>query len=327
MSYTLRVPIRTLGEKPITDLSDADCFTLDGVLISLSAKPPHLILKATGFGTEDAANAFLPRAIAGFWSLAVRWNIAFKADFRPQSITYTDDPEQAAVNLAKTFGRINERGPVHGIVEADSTVIFPSEKNIVTIGLGEARATVSTPAHLAISTFRHGLGLRNATIFSDARFRTAMELYVEHFYETSPKARFLSLMTVLEVLAPTTEKHEVVQKLIRAWKDEISTMLDQLAPGSDERAALESLNRELDFRRETSIRMRLRTFIRNEFQDKSDHVRVRFESDVIAAYDARGELIHTGSLDPKSLTSAHETVSRIVRLLLGKSLDLGNSFD
>ena len=79
-----------------------------------------------------------------------------------------------------------------------------------------------------------------------------------------------------------------------------------LASGSDERAALESLNRELDFRKETSIRMRLRAFIRNEFQDRSDEERLRFEKEIVAAYDARGELIHTGTLESHRLTAVHE---------------------
>ena len=322
MSYTLRVPIRTLGDKPINDLTDGETFRVEDVDVSLSSKPPYLVLKATGFRTEDEAKDFIPRVIAGFWGLVVRWNIAFKADFRPQRVDYADDPEQAAVNLAKNFGLKND-GPVHGLMEADATIIFPSDRRIATIGIGQPRLTASTPAKLAISTLHQCLSLESTTkLVSDARFRTAMELYVDHFYETSPKARFLSLMTVLEVLAPTTKKHPIAQELIRAWKNEITTKQTGFAPGSGERAALESLNRELDFRKETSIRMRLRAFIRSEFQDRSDQERLNFEQEIVAAYDARGELIHTGTLEPNRLSAAQEGVNRILRLLLGERLGI-----
>jgi hypothetical protein len=326
MSYTLRVPIRTLGDKPINDLTDGGSFRVEDVDVSLAAKPPYLVLKATGFHTEDEAKDFIPRVIAGFWSLAVRWNIAFKADFRPQPVMQADNPDEAGasrVGFAQSIGLLRDFGHGQGLANTEATIIYPSDQKVRTLGMGEARLSVSTPANAAIPTLRNALGFPNAaTIVADARFRTAMELYVDHFYETSPKARFLSLMTVLEVLAPTTKKHLIAQELIRRWKDEINAKQVGFAPGSDERAALESLNRELDFRRETSIRMRLRAFIRGEFRARSEEERLRFEREIVAAYDARGELIHAGTLEPNRLSAAHESVNRILRLLLGERLGI-----
>ena len=326
MSYTLRVPVKTLGDNPITDLADTENFTVDGVDVSFSAKPPYLILKATGFQTEDEAREFIPRVIAGFWSLAVRWNIAFKADFRPQPVMHADNQDEAGTRLvgfAQSIGLLGDFGPGQGLAKTEATIIYPSDQKVRTLGLGQARLTVSTPTKVTIPTLRNALGfLKAATLVSDARFRTAMELYVDHYYETSPKARFLSLMTVLEVLAPTTKKHAIAQELIRAWKNGITAKQTAFPAGSDERAALESLNRELDFRKETSIRMRLRAFIRSEFQDRSDNERLGFEKDIVAAYDARGELIHTGTLESERLSVAHDRVNRILRALLGRHLGI-----
>lgn len=51
MSFTLRVPIRTLGMEPIPRLADTEPISIDGIAVKLEAKPPHLAVIASGFPT------------------------------------------------------------------------------------------------------------------------------------------------------------------------------------------------------------------------------------------------------------------------------------
>jgi hypothetical protein len=133
--YTLRVPIRPLGEMPITGLDGADPIDVDGLKIQMRSVPPLLVITVAGFASYDAAVAFIPRVIAGLWGLVVRWNIAFRADFTPQVVTYAEDPESAGNNLARAFGQAS--GPaVDGIVRAADVVAYRSDARLRWLGMG-----------------------------------------------------------------------------------------------------------------------------------------------------------------------------------------------
>lgn len=324
MTYTLRVPVRTLGKQPLTAVETADPIVLDGVEVILASTPPFLVATAAGFPTEDAAVSFVPRVVTAFWSLVVCWNVAYTADFTPQPITYADDPLAAAENLATSLG-LENAGPVHGIVEADATVVYPSDKRLKFLAFGSATGTVTTPASLALPAFRRGLSLSNATMLTaDEDLRTAMDLYVGHFYETSLRARFLTLVMVMEVLAPVTDKHLAAQALIQRWQQELQR---ELANTSDADAlhALDSLSRELEFRKETSIRQRVRALVRNAFLHLDSSERELLERDAVSAYDTRGGLVHEGTLTPADLTAALDKASRIVRKLLSTRLGISEA--
>jgi len=71
------------------------------------------------------------------------------------------------------------------------------------------------------------------------------------------RARLLTLMMVLEVLAPDLPKHEAAIAMLEKMALDINKRLLE-AIDEEERFALESLQREFDFRRETSIRRRVR---------------------------------------------------------------------
>src|SRR5215207_2201402 len=189
--YTLRIPVRTLGEMPITGLDSGATLEIEGLKVSLRASPSWLIVIVEGFENEDAASAFIPRVIVGLWGLVVRWNIAFRANFDPQPIFYAEDPVAAGNNLAHTFGQ--ESGPpIDGIVYAADTLIYPSVKRLRWIGIGDARGIVQTPSSLAFPIFAQAASTANADeLVRDEKFKTAVELFNACFYETSLRAKFL----------------------------------------------------------------------------------------------------------------------------------------
>jgi hypothetical protein len=319
--YTLRVPVRTLGENPILGLEAPTVVSLGDLEVTILATPPLLVTTVDGFASESAAAEFIPRVIAGLWGLVVRWNIAFRANFVPQRITYASDPVAAGNNLARSFGQ-DSGTPVDAIVGGEDTVIFPSGKRLRWLSFGEARGTVRTPATLAIPTFTQALSnVHAAALIADEKFKTAIELFNAYFYEASLRAKFLTVVMILEVLAPSTDKHPAAQALITEWKTQLQRSLAGTF-NQDARLALEALDRELEFRRETSIRQRVRQLVREEFQYLSRVEREELEKHAVDAYDARGTLIHSGRLPDTDLETHHEKATYIVRRILAKRLGI-----
>lgn len=316
--FTLRVPVRPIGRRPITDLDRFDPIEVDGIVVRLSASDPLIVFTAGPFPTEAAAEAFIPRVKLALWWILLRWNIAFRGDFARREVTFTDDPVAAGHNLARSFGLADE-SPVHGIVEGDAVVVIPPAKTIRYLMTGHAATTVSTPAEWLRATLEAAIRVTNPAGRVDSTLELAMDLLNGYFYETSIRAKLLTLITILEVLAPIALKHEAAVRLIKAWKTELSAELAAVEDG-DARQALESLDRELDFRRETSIRQRVRALVRRELSALPSVDSL--ERDAVGAYDARGTLSHTGHLEPAELADAHERALRVVGAVLTRRLGM-----
>ena len=317
--YALRVPVRPLGKYSI-NLASAQPIICDAIEVSLRSKPPLLILEAKYFPTQASALAFLPRAIVGFWSLTVRWNIAFRGDFALGRVVMAEDPVRAGQNIARSFG-VDHSTPVDGLASEDEVVVLPAGKRIRFLGVGEVSVSVSTPPSLAFPTLQSALSNGSAaSLTEDIALRTAMDLYNGHFYESSIQARLFTLVMILEVLAPpVTGRHPIVQDLIGRWKDDLRSVRAQLSDPKA-REALRSLDQELEFKRETSIGRRLRSLVREAFQHLGEKERADLERSAASAYRVRSVLAHTGKLAPAELELAHEQASRVVRNLLAIKL-------
>jgi len=89
----------------------------------------------------------------------------------------------------------------------------------------------------------------------------------------------------------------------------------------EERDALEALLREIDFKKETAIRRRVRSLVLAEAPLAKDS-RMCLARKVVKAYDLRGSVVHTGAVDLQALNEANETALKAVKLLLRARLGL-----
>jgi hypothetical protein len=319
-SYRLRVPIKTLGTEPILGLDSPAHVAVGDVTVAIKASPPFLIFDAGDFASQEDAQRFLPRLIGGIWALLLDFNIAFKAEFRFTPLVAAEDPEKAAANLRASWGLERER--VYGVAGEGDVITYASGREPVYLGMGEARARASTGLGVALDAFAQGLASNAPTLVEDEAFRTAVDLFNAHFYETSHRARLLTLVMALEVLAPVTEKHPSAAELVARWKEDLAHRR-QGADDPEVVAALEALDRELDFRKETSIRQRVRQLIRNAPLIVDREERGQLERRAVAIYDARGRLAHQGSLPANELAVLLDDATQILRRLLRARLGIG----
>ncbi|HEX6746175.1 MAG TPA: hypothetical protein VF092_02590 [Longimicrobium sp.] len=286
--------------------------------VSIARHHRYLVVEVSPFASETEALEFLPLVKAGLWNLAIEHNIAFDPDFNVREITRAEDPEAAGKNIGESFG-IPDIGPVHGLADEGGTTVYPSDETIRFMGFGDVSFRVSTSLDKATRTLKHGME-RGSVGNVDNGITTAADLYLSHFYETTLRARFLTLMTVLEVLAPVTQKHPLARAMIERWKLEVQRQLNDPME-SESRDALEALDRELEFRKETSIRRRIRRLVLDT-APLEESARKELAKEVVDAYDLRGSLVHSGAIGDAELHAAYEVALSTAKLLLRVKLGL-----
>ncbi|MDO8262090.1 MAG: hypothetical protein Q7T21_02585 [Gallionella sp.] len=324
--YTLRVSVKMLEKEPILGLQSEPTIAIGPIRVTVKQRGRHLVFLACDFDSENDAEAFLPQLKCGLWNLALEYNIAFIPYFEQREITRAEDPEAAARNLATSFGAPVEEPvqPVHGLTEEAGYTIFQSGENIRFLAFGDITAHGSRGWEAVEKTLIAGIQQsRSGVNEQDNVLVIAIDLYLTHFSETSIRARFLTLMMVLEVLAPVTEKHPAAIQLLTDFQQTIDVHIEGAA-GPEARDALEALRREIDFRKETSIRRRVRRLVLDE-APLDEPGRKALAKKVVDAYDLRGAVVHTGAVDPLALSEANDTALQAVKLILRVRLGLSTT--
>lgn len=314
MTYRLRLPFRSTHE--VTDFATPICLSVSGVEASLQPHLPYVVLNLDGFDSESAAADALPFAWGAVMLASVLAGWGFQAESRLDRVTYADDPERAAENLQKNLGLPN-RGPVHGVVNGDLPAMIPLEKTVRFVTAGDVTVHQSVPASRIAPHLERALTYRNAgRAFADERLKLGLELWSDYHNERSLRAKFLTLVMALEILAPPASKHSAAQAVIDRWEFELTSELGRYAKPCDEYEALDSLRREILFRRERSIRSRIRKHIFDVVAGvNQDHAQQAADM-AVRAYDLRGSLVHTGSLTPAELSNGHTIALKALRMLL-----------
>jgi hypothetical protein len=223
--YTLRVSVKTLSKSPVAGLGSEPAIDVCHIRVAVTQRGQFLVLSAGDFSSESDAEAFLPKLKGGLWNLAIEYNIAFTPFFERREICRSQDPVAATHNLAKSFG-IPLEEPVHGLTEEEGYTIFRSDEHIRFLGIGGAEAHGSIGWENVAKTLAAGITQsRPRASEIDTNLTMAIDLYLSSFYERSIRARFLTLMMALEVLAPVTEKHNAAVELLVNLQEAIDLRL------------------------------------------------------------------------------------------------------
>ncbi|SFP21189.1 hypothetical protein SAMN05216229_10111 [Geopseudomonas sagittaria] len=311
--WTLRLSVKLLGEKSVSGLESEPTFQVGTLQITAKERTGHLVLQARDFDSEAAAVAYVPHLKAGLWNLSIERNIAFVPYFQRREIIRANDPEGAAKHLDKGFN-LPYTGPVHGLTEEAGFTVYRGGENIRFFSMS-ATGYVSTPWAMVEESLSEGIQLGNVVSDqTDPRLDIALDLYLAHLSESSTRARFLTLMMALEVLAPEADKHAEAVVLLQKFAAMVQAKLNAT---SDDEAydALQALLREIDFRKETSIRRRVRKLVL-DVAPLSEPELNKLARKVVNAYDLRGSLVHTGTVDAQALSDAYAVVLNAIKLIL-----------
>lgn len=318
--WMLRLSVKVLSEKALLGLESEPTFQVGSVLVTAKDSAGYFVLEARDFVTEDEALAYVPYLKTGLWNLAIDRNIAFVPFFERRDITRPDDPEEAARNLEKSF-KVPYTGPVHGLTQEAGFSVYQASENILFISMDGGKAYVLTPWKMVEKALSEGIQFGNAgSEKTDPNLTTALDLYLAHFSESSIRAKFLTLMMALEVLAPVTEKHAVAVGMLTDFAATVQVKLNTTID-DEARDALQALHKDIEFRKETSIRRRVRRLILDG-TPLPEAERLEWARKVVKAYDLRGSMVHSGTVELKVLSEAHSVALDAVKLILGARLGL-----
>ena len=147
-----------------------------------------------------------------------------------------------------------------------------------------------------------------------SRLQTALELYGAQASERDSKVRFLLLVMALECLATPVVKHPAALRLIEKWRSEIAIEKERVAQSTPEHAALESLERELLFRRHDSIRSQVRRFM--SAVAEFDEGKADLSGRAAKVYDKRSSLVHDGQIPSEELVDLEREALELVEAAL-----------
>ena len=317
-TYALRLPFQLAPGQEISSIEQPIERAIGDLTIRFKRQDQYYVFGAQGFNSEESAKEYLSRLWTGLMWVLLERGFAFNADLEFDKVTYPDDAQKAAENLSKSFG-VTIEGPVDGLVSGNMAAVYPSNKQIRTITVGSVSFTTGIGAEQFLSLVVEGVSIPNsARVISNPKLRTALELYSEYFYERSSNARLLTLVMALETLTTSKQKHTVAQDLLGEWQLRVSELKKALPADSEEYESLESLERELLFRREASLRSQIRTLVYDTLVAEGNPNALQWARRAVRVYDSRSTLVHEGTLPVGELRIA-ETDAREIAVMVLKA--------
>jgi hypothetical protein len=249
-----------------------------------------------------------------YWPVVVA-GVAFKAEVQVRGVSYVGNPVEAAKNMKRSPGVDVDR--VDGSADGASPCVYRTGARILFARAGEPTVILGCASDRFTSLLGEGLTRVNRQVHEDQRLVTAIDLFNAFHYESSMNARFIALVMALEVLAIPASKTQVCQELLERWRHELVALLSE-HQNSPDHADLEALMRELAFRKESSIRSRIRKLLASlQGALLSDQDARR----AIQIYDLRGGLVHDGRADQRELSRAVSDGRRIIASILQYRLE------
>lgn len=286
--YTIWVPFE-LAPSHDFDLDEPMEFEVCGYPSRLVRQLGHAGLSVEGLPDEDTARAVLPRVNAALLYAIVSWGYSMRFEWEPVPVVYKEgDP--------LIYWEVSRIDPHPQPFNASRPVIHQSDKRLtdtqITVSLDGKR-----PPHDFLEAFQRGLGepgLRDG--ITDPALKLSGDLYVLSQFEASDNAKFLTLCTALEVLAPRLNRPETVCVLIDQWMQEARELAGKAGAGTKEFKALQSLDGGLKNLKTISITASLKECVRDTLSRDS-----KFKADadekageVVKLYRLRSSVIHGG---------------------------------
>lgn len=312
--YTLRFPFELPAGKEI-EFKECVTFKSNSYKVSLTRRGSYIVLIIDGFESEEKATNYVANVRSGFMWLLLNRGLAISASYEIQSVKIFDDPVQAAQNLAKSCVGMGVENEVHGIFDTSRPSVLPTVGKFIQMTGGKVSITEGITQTDTIKFLAEGMSVFNPQVLmKDQKLQTAFELYGAFYTESSERARFITLVMVLEALAVSKKRSLVVSDFLKKVGSYIDEQLENLNYTTDDAEAFELLKQELDYRRSDSIRSSVKALVFETLKHDPDVIDITQK--VGKVYDKRSKLVHQGYLPMRELAEATQDVRKIVQRVL-----------
>ena len=303
--FALRYPFRLLGASRVT--RDRANTAINSLQFTLEADADRCVITVEPFDDRDAAAGFAACLWGALAHLLLDRSTPFNAPLSVGKVKYLPEGN---------FYALAFKEPVHGAADAYDAYVYRLGERIINESAGAVLPIQTRPAQELLDQLAgRAVAPPALQLASDDRLQTAVELYSASFVESSKRARLLTLVMAMEVLAPNSRKHPSALQLLVTWERELDQLMRSADPQSPEWIAFEALKGELVFRRDLSVRGRIRSMVRSLLPGD-----VEAEAQAIEANDARGKLVHEGAIDEPTLNRAISQAVAIVPRLITAAL-------
>jgi hypothetical protein len=272
------------------------------------------------FPSEAAVLQLLPKLGSGLVWAGLHNRIGFLFKLRPTPIDYQGIPIVVS-EKSDLYPLVSEKGwkQIDGDYYGDQTVIRPEHKKLIVLTMGKPTIILQIKDQDIMVRLAEALNFPHAErICEDAKLQLGFEIYSSSFFESSRKARFLTLVMVLEALTPDTNVSESVRDAVKALMAQVKEIRDSHNENDTNYYDYDSLLRRLDLLKKRSKRQSIRYLVTETLRfdpDIPDPDAVGRE--ILEIYDLRSSLVHKGSTDDEAVKNAIKRLTDIVpRVLL-----------
>ena len=290
--WTLRFPFEPTNE--VQDLEEPAEFDFRSLHAKVWGTPKSLTLDLSGFATEKEAGDFVPHVWGGLAASSVERGSGFLAS-----------TELGGGNQPHVL-RTGSSGMIMTALQPSFVMSWPREKFLDSLNRGLAAAGAATAMH-------------------EERLRLALELYFSSQME-SLSSKFLTQIMALEVLSAPVVRHQTAIDLLDRWRSEVVSARAENKtaehPDAELEHALESLQQSALFARESSKRSKVRRLVLDMLTHLPAAERKERGDEIVEAYDHRGSLVHSGSLERQTLVNSWIVVQQTLKEILCVKLGL-----
>lgn len=322
--FTLRIPFSNSNAHVVHGLDAPIGFRLGPLNGTLELKAEHIVITFEHLPSEESAAKLAARIWASLSWIMLDLEMPFVMKRQFARIQLVKDPVAAAANFERIYGLRGDR--LDTIVMADEPSIISSRLRVRTMAIGRASGIVGRPVEIIVEALSEGFErTKTCDIVSSPRLQTALDLFAAHFFETSANAMFLTLVMILDCLSPHIAKHDAVRKMLDEWCGVVSEKKVVAGEGTDEFVAWESLERELLFRKEASLRFQVRSLVLTSLERAGDPDASLVAKRAVQIYDARSTLVHDGCLGSADIHTlvddARDIAERVLKSILEHGAD------
>lgn len=314
--YTLQVPFQLAPTHTFKDLGEAEALRLDSLTVEVVENYGIHLLRVSGFWTEKEAMEYLPKLQGAVLRLTVVKRLSLRAATALQYPKLHDPPIEVKAN-SNFAGLVENVGWTHldGFVDPAPSVVIPEHRRIMETGAGSAHVVLSMPAQHFLKELAQGLALPVELVAQNSHLSLAIDLYAASLWESSRRARVITLSTTLEALLlpelVSTQVERHLDNILREW----DAGRDRSRESEAERSELDRLRSRLADLRNESISRRLRNMVVAHAADLSLDTAGAARR-ISHAYGVRSELLHEGRADEADVTEAAAWLNTSVPAIL-----------
>ena len=287
--YSIWVPFK-LSPNEKFDFDEPIGLKVCGYPSQLRRKLGYTGLNIEGLSSKEVGLALLPRVTAAILYTVAHSGPSMRLDWEPVSVFYKEGEPYVYWEVGFDPGR--QLFPF----DASQCVVYRSDKRFSSTMLTVGHSGIS-PSGRFLETLQKGLaepGLKDGIV--DQKLKDAANLYLLSQFEASRNSEFLTLCTILEILAPRPNRPEPVRTLIAKWMQYVRERAEAADVDPEVARSLRSLNGGLRDLKSESIGDSLSAYVRQvlsrdgKFKSNADEA-ARM---VKRLYGKRSKVIHDG---------------------------------